>query len=124
MLSSSSKEPLIGFLSDLDTLISGDLNEMGNSLNGTLSDFEGLFTGGIIDNVIYRGKSAYEIWLDLGHEGTEEDFIKFLASMDSKEVDYNLIHNKPSINDIILTGNRNLPEEEISNLEIEDIFKL
>lgn len=124
MLNSSSKEPLIGSLSDLDTFISGDINEMGDSLKGSLSDYEGLFTGGILDNVIYRGKSAYEIWLDLGYEGTEEDFINFLASLGSEKVDYNLIQNKPSLNNIILTGNRDLPEHEVTNLEIEDIFKL
>ena len=124
MLNSSSKEPLIGSLSDLDTFISGDINEMGDSLKGSLSDYEGLFTGGILDNVIYRGKSAYEIWLDLRYEGTEEDFINFLASLGSEKVDYNLIQNKPSLNNIILTGNRDLPEHEVTNLEIEDIFKL
>jgi hypothetical protein len=32
------------------------------------------------------GKSAYEIWLTLGHEGTVEDFIDYITGKSAYEV--------------------------------------
>lgn len=34
------------------------------------------------------GKSAYEIWLELGNEGSEEDFINSLKGKDAESITY------------------------------------
>lgn len=58
-----------------------------------------------------RGYSAYEVWLHEGHEGTVEDFLNSLKG--TKE--YPELNNKPSINGVILDGNKTLAELGIDN---------
>jgi hypothetical protein len=48
--------------------------EQGTNINATLT--ETVITANVVSGA--RGKSAYDIWLDLGNIGNEEDFIESL----------------------------------------------
>ncbi len=70
-----------------------------------------------------EGKSAYETWLDLGNEGTEEDFMAYLR--DFGLINYEEIDKKPSIESVELIGNKTFEDLGISNInkvEISNIF--
>lgn len=71
-----------------------------------------------------RGKSAYETWLELGYDGSEQDFIDYLRDVDSGLIDYEGIDNKPSIEQIELIGNRELRDFGITIVSEEDIINL
>ena len=103
--------------------LSGSIDANGQGMTGSLRFDEG-DAAGVLSNTFLRGWSAYEVWLAQGNVGTEQDFFDSLASAGSADVDYNLIKNRPQINSIVLEGDRVLPEEELSNLEVEAIFKL
>lgn len=69
----------------------------------------------------HDGKSAYEVWLSLGNEGTEEDFIN---SLKASEIDYNSIINKPTINNVVIEGDISLEDLGIEAITTEEIEKL
>ena len=72
-----------------------------------------------------EGKSAYETWLDLGNEGTEEDFIAYLQEVASESINYEEIYNKPSIESVELIGNKTFDDLGVSNInkvEISNLF--
>ena len=72
-----------------------------------------------------EGKSAYETWLDLGNEGTEEDFMAYLRDVDFGLINYEEIDKKPSIESVELIGNKTFEDLGISNInkvEISNIF--
>lgn len=72
-----------------------------------------------------EGKSAYETWLDLGNEGTEEDFMAYLRDIDFGLINYEEIDKKPSIESVELIGNKTFEDLGISNInkvEISNIF--
>ena len=68
-----------------------------------------------------EGKSAYETWLDLGNEGTEEDFIAYLRDVDFGLINYEEIDNKPRIEFVELIGNKTLDEIGISTMTEHEI---
>ncbi len=43
------------------------------------------FVSCVRDDAPQNGKSAYEIWLDQGHEGTEDDFLEWLKGASGKD---------------------------------------
>lgn len=118
----STTQEITGEIVDSDTNITGELPTV-EDINGELR-FDEADAAGVLSNTFLRGWSAYEVWLAQGNTGTEQDFFNSLASMGSSDIDYNLIMNRPQINSITLEGDRSLPEEELSNLEIEAIFKM
>lgn len=118
----STTQEVTGKIVDSDTNIIGKLPTV-EDISGELRFDEG-DAAGVLSNTFLRGWSAYEVWLAQGNTGTEQDFFNSLASMGSSDIDYNLIMNRPQINSITLEGDRLLPEEELSNLEIEAIFKM
>ena len=72
-----------------------------------------------------EGKSAYETWLDLGNEGTEEDFMAYLRDIDFGLINYEEIDKKPSIESVELIGNKTFEDlgiTIISEDEIDNIF--
>lgn len=88
-----------------------------------------------------EGKSAYEIWLDLGNEGTEQEYLASLKGDDGytpiKGIDYfdgeqgpmgttnyNLLENRPSIQSIELIGNRTFEELGLSAMTRNEIENL
>lgn len=56
------------------------------------------------------GKSAYQIAVDNGFKGTEQEWLDSLQGSGSGTSDYNKLKNKPSINNISLEGNKSLDE--------------
>jgi hypothetical protein len=116
-------DELKGKLIQIDGELSGSIDAKGQGMTGSLR-FDEADAAGVLSNTFLRGWSAYEVWLAQGNVGTEQDFFDSLASAGSTDVDYNLIKNRPQINSIVLEGDRALPEEELSNLEVEAIFKL
>lgn len=72
-----------------------------------------------------RGLSAYQIWLKNGNVGSEQDFLDSLAGGGSGTSNYELLRNKPSINQIELNGNKtfiDLGVETILDSEINNLF--
>ena len=69
-----------------------------------------------------EGKSAYETWLDLGNEGTEEDFMAYLR--DFGLINYEEIDNKPSIESIELIGNKTFEDLGIISITKSDIINI
>lgn len=68
-----------------------------------------------------RGKSAYEIWLDEGNKGDKEDFLESLKVVTSE---YNILENKPSIENIELIGNKTFEELGVTSIERHEIGNL
>lgn len=116
-------DELKGKLIQMDGALSGSMKEIEQQMTGSLR-FDEADAVGILSNTFLRGYSAYEVWLAQGNVGTEQDFFDSIAAAGSTDIDYNLIMNRPQINSITLEGDRFLPEEELSNLEVEAIFKL
>ena len=119
---SSIEQEITGEITDSDTNIIGELPSV-EDISGELR-FDDNDAAGVLSNTFLRGWSAYEVWLAQGNVGTEQDFFDSLVAVGSTDIDYNLIMNKPQINSITLEGDRLLPEEELTNLEVEAIFKL
>lgn len=72
-----------------------------------------------------EGKSAYETWLDLGNEGTEEDFMAYLRDIDFGLINYEEINKKPSIESVELIGNKTFEDlgiDNINKVEISNMF--
>lgn len=72
-----------------------------------------------------RGKSAYEIWLDLGNEGSEQDFIDSISTGGQGTTNYEQLRNKPSIETIELEGDKTFEElglVAITEQEIKNLF--
>lgn len=63
-----------------------------------------------------NGKSAYQIWLDLGHEGTEQDFINSLSSKSS--LNYGDIYENTKDNILFYIINTSLIKDLISSIDI------
>ena len=97
---------LIGYLDELDALLlQGHLFESGPR------GFRGP-----------EGKSAYEVWLDQGNEGTIDDFLNSLAL---SGVSYDLLIDKPKIESVELTGDKTFDDlglSPIGNQEIANIL--
>lgn len=68
-----------------------------------------------------RGASAYEVWLDEGNVGTENDF---LESLKVQAVNYEVLENKPRIQNVKLTGNKTFKELGLTSIEHTDISNL
>lgn len=75
-----------------------------------------------------------DIEVTLDDNAIELEMVNDVVVVEGGTKDYNLLINKPSINNITLTGNLSLedlniqeegdyPEETISNSEIEEIFE-
>ena len=92
---------LIGYLDELDALLlQGHLFESGPR------GFRGP-----------EGKSAYEVWLDQGNEGTIDDFLN--------RVSYDLLIDKPKIESVELIGDKTFDDlglSPIGNQEIANIL--
>ena len=72
----------------------------------------------IIDTVV-EGKSAYDIAVERGFEGTIDDWVNSLLG------DYNKLTSKPMINGITIEGNKKLKDygyDTLSNVELEELF--
>lgn len=67
-----------------------------------------------IDGKLYGRKNG--VWEEIITTGPQSDW----QQTDEKHPEY--VRNKPMINDVVLTGNRVLPEIALTNLEIEDLF--
>ena len=70
-----------------------------------------------------RGKSAYELWLDEGNQGSVEDFLDSLRA--DGGANYNGLSNKPKIENVELFGNKTFEDlgvETIVDSEITNLF--
>ena len=70
------------------------------------------------------GKSAYETWLDLGNEGTKQDFMAYLREADFGLINYEEIDKKPSIESVELIGDKTFEDLGISNINKVEINNL
>lgn len=68
-----------------------------------------------------RGASAYEVWLRQGNVGTENDF---LESLKVQEANYEVLENKPRIQNVELTGNKTFEELGFTPIKHTDISDL
>lgn len=84
------------------------------------------------------GKSAYQVAIDNGYNGTESEWLESLKSTEAIEQlkndfeelqnnknNYDKLQNKPRINGVILEGDKNLDElgmKPLSNMEIIQII--
>lgn len=68
-----------------------------------------------------RGASAYEVWLRQGNVGTENDF---LESLKAQEANYEVLENKPRIQNVELTGNKTFEELGLTSIEHTNISNL
>ena len=71
-----------------------------------------------------EGKSAYETWLDLGNEGTEEDFMAYLRDIDFGLINYEEIDKKPSIESVELIGDKTFNDFGLLPMTLEEIENL
>lgn len=142
---------LNGQLSNAPNL-KGQLSPVSRLL-GALSNPEAL--AGKLSNVALRGYSAYDIAVLEGYEGTEEEWLeslkgekleirnnngvlewKYETDSDWTELidltiinDYDLLFDKPSIDGVVLSGDRDLSEDylrnenALTNLEIEALLQ-
>lgn len=70
-----------------------------------------------------RGKSAYDVWLDEGNTGTEQDFLDSLSI--GGGANYTVLKDKPRINNIELIDNKTFEDlglELIVDTEIKNLF--
>lgn len=142
---------LNGSLSQPNSLI-GQLSSP-KSLSGMVSNVARL--SGKLSNATLRGYSAYDLAVLAGYEGTEEEWLESLQGermemrnnngileyryssdetwntlVDLNAIigDYEMLINRPQIDGIVLSGNRDLSDsylrndEAISNLEIEELL--
>ena len=75
----------------------------------------------IIDTVV-EGKSAYDVAVERGFEGTIDDWVNSLGGLQG---DYNKLISKPMINSITIEGNKKLKDygyDIVSNVELEELF--
>ena len=75
----------------------------------------------IIDTVV-EGKSAYDVAVERGFEGTIDDWVNSLGGLQG---DYNKLISKPMINSITIEGNKKLKDygyDTLSNVELEELF--
>ena len=75
----------------------------------------------IIDTVV-EGKSAYDVAVERGFEGTIDDWVNSLGGLQG---DYNKLISKPMINSITIEGNKKLKDygyDTASNVELEELF--
>ena len=75
----------------------------------------------IIDTVV-EGKSAYDVAVERGFEGTVDDWVNSLGGLQG---DYNKLISKPMINSITIEGNKKLKDygyDTLSNVELEELF--
>ena len=66
------------------------------------------------------GRSAYETWLELGNEGTKEEFFK----SSNGTTNYEFLENKPSIENIEIVGNKSFKDLGMEKINKEDITRL
>ncbi len=75
----------------------------------------------IIDTTV-EGKSAYDVAVERGFEGTVDDWVNSLGGLQG---DYNKLISKPMINSITIEGNKKLKDygyDTLSNVELEELF--
>ena len=145
---------LNGELSNTKKDLSGNLSEPLLTLYGAISQPEVL--SGSLANETLRGYSAYDLAVLGGYEGTLEEWLDSLAA-DSIEIrnqdgiieykyshenmwtilidlssytnDYELLINKPSLDGVVLSGNRDLSDDymmiddALSNEELENLLQ-
>lgn len=76
----------------------------------------------IIIDTIVEGKSAYDVAVERGFEGTIDDWVNSLGGLQG---DYNKLVSKPMINSITIEGNKKLKDygyDTLSNVELEELF--
>ena len=76
----------------------------------------------IIIDTIVEGKSAYDVAVERGFEGTVDDWVNSLGGLQG---DYNKLISKPMINSITIEGNKKLKDygyDTLSNVELEELF--
>ena len=76
----------------------------------------------IIIDTIVEGKSAYDVAVERGFEGTIDDWVNSLGGLQG---DYNKLISKPMINSITIEGNKKLKDygyDTLSNVELEELF--
>lgn len=98
---------------DLDVL-SGELSVMGN-LDGSLS------------NGVLRGYSAYQIAVEHGFTGTEEEWLESLHAAVG-EISYSVLKNKPTLNAEEINGDKTSSDfglqDEMKEISPQDIDKM
>lgn len=96
-----------------------------NVVNEPIANMSNRFTYKINIESGARGKSAYQLWLDEGNNGSIEDFFESIGGADSGTLDYERLRNKPSIESIELMGNKSFNDLGItivSESDIENLF--
>lgn len=75
------------------------VTKSGNTTTISVTDEQGTTSASIIDGS--DGESAYQIWLDQGHTGTEEDFLNWLKEWDYLKQIKNLDTYEGEIDEIV-----------------------
>ena len=76
----------------------------------------------VIIETVVEGKSAYDVAVERGFEGTIDDWVNSLGGLQG---DYNKLVSKPMINSITIEGNKKLKDygyDTLSNVELEELF--
>ena len=129
------------------TVFSGSVS--GNAITGTVNNNASI--SGDITQTILKGLSAYEEAVKYGFEGTEEEWLDSLgATVTVGEVitgnelsienvgtprnailnfkltdgDYELARNKPSIESIVLRGDKTFSDLGLSAIEADDLLEI
>lgn len=150
---SQDEQILSGAVSNSEIPLRGNLGAS-DALLGMLSEPLNIFSGSI-SNATLRGYSAYQIAVLHGYTGTEEEWLRtlkgdrieirnnngviewkyesdtnwiVLINLIASANDYEMLINKPMIDSIILSGDRDLSidyvrnENALTNMEIESLL--
>ena len=117
-------------------IISGQIPPVGTQISGNISP-SGVSVSGLITQAVLRGLSAYQVAVNNGYQGSQEQWIKslrgeniqfkaeglriyykyesetewiLLVEIDALMADYRVLDHKPSINNVILDGNKTLEQ--------------
>ena len=129
------------------TVFNGSIK--GTTISGAIADNTSI--AGDITHTILKGKSAYEEAVANGFEGTEQEWLDSLgATITVGEVtvgdeiaienvgtshdavlnftlidsDYEVLRHKPSIESVILSGNKTFNELGLSAIEADDLLEI
>ena len=117
-------------------IISGQIPPVGTQISGNISP-SGVRVSGLITQAVLRGLSAYQVAVENGFDGDQEQWIKslrgetiefkaeglsiyykyesdpdwiLLIQIDQLMADYDVLVHKPSINNVTLSGNKTLEQ--------------
>lgn len=94
--------------------------ELTENVTGKLTDSD-LEIIANIEGTGSQGLSAYEVWLNQGNNGDEQDFLDSLVTQAS---DYKLIGNKPSIEGVELIDNKDFKQLGIYDIKEDEITNI